>query len=273
MLSLDIAIATHKAEGIMRLAARSLPHVEGVRYVVSWQAHGNIEVPAELDRDDVKIIRFDAHGQSANRNNAMAHCTADVVLVSDDDVTYYPEGIKTLMEIFATSPRLDVATFRTRHGDMSRYPDRSFRIRERYPKNYYVGAIDIAFRRRRIGHLRFCEEFGFGSPKLHGGEDEIFLYSAVKRGLECRYFPVTIGRHPEESTGVKMAPTPSNIRANGCVMALMYPWTSVMRIPLKAWRLWKSGRSEFWYSLKYLAQGAWMAPAVLERNRKVMWGH
>lgn len=270
-LTLDVAIATHRPEGIRRVAKMKLPVIPGVSYVVSWQDHQESDVPPELKRDDVRIFRYGVSGQSNNRNNALAHCTADIVLNSDDDVVFFPEGLEKIIGVFEANPGLAVASFRSEHGDMSRFPKGTVRLGRKYPKGYHVSGIEIAFRRSSQGSLRFCPELGFASESLHGGEDEMFMYTAVMRGLECRYFPVTICSHPHESTGFKHEMTPGNLKAQGCVIALMNPWTCVLRIPLKAWRLKRCGQSGIMRAMLFLAAGASMARGVLRRNHDSMW--
>lgn len=270
-MSLDLAVATHRPEGIRRLEKMVLPEIPGVTYVVSWQNHEDAPVPESLRRDDVRIFRFEGNGQSANRNNALEHCRGDIVLNSDDDLTLYPDGLRKIREIFAENPDLDVASFRSDHGDMSRFPEVSVRLGRTLPKGYHVSGIEIAFRRGRIGSLRFCPELGLASPSLHGGEDEMFMHSAVMRGLECRYFPVTICAHPHESTGSKGSLSDGNMRAQGCVIALMYPGTWPLRVMLKAWRLCRRRQSGFARAVRCVAEGAFAAHGVLARNHDVMW--
>ncbi len=56
MLELDIAICTYGADGPSRVAMMLLPPEEGVRYVVSWQEHGDAVLPEILkDRKDVAV--------------------------------------------------------------------------------------------------------------------------------------------------------------------------------------------------------------------------
>ncbi len=74
--TLDLLVATHRPEGILRVAQMVLPPIAGVRYVVSWQNHHDAPEPEVLKRPDVTILRFDGVGLSANRNNALANCTA-----------------------------------------------------------------------------------------------------------------------------------------------------------------------------------------------------
>lgn len=270
--TLDLAVATHRPEGIRRVASMVLPPMPGVRYIVSWQSHGNTPVPDELsERPDVVIHRFDGTGLSNNRNNAIDHATADIILFADDDVIYYPEGLRQLRQAFADNPKVDFITLRSHHGDLSRFPDQSVCLRSRLPKGYSVASFEIAFRRSRRGALHCCPELGLGAPRLHGGEDEMFLLSAIKRGFDCRYFPITIGAHPHESTGTKAKMTDGNLLAAGCVIALTYPWSAVLRLPLKALRLARSGRAPFFGALLRLCQGALTAPALRRRHPSTLW--
>lgn len=270
--TLDIAISTYRPEGISRVASMELPRLEGVRYVVSWQAHEGAPVPDTLkDRYDVIVCRFGQSGQSKNRNNALDHCAADIIVCSDDDVTFFPDGIQSLRRAFAENPEVDFATFRSVHGDMSRFPAESVRLTLPYPKGYHASGIELAMRRSKTGSLRFCPEFGLNSPRLHGGEDEMLLLSAIRRGLECRYFPITVCSHPHESTGTAVRLSDANLRASGAVIALTTPATAVLRLPLKAWRLHSSGQSGFFRALRHLFSGALSSRAVLRRNHDTLW--
>lgn len=270
--TLDIAICTYRPEGIGRVASMTLPRLEGVRYVVSWQSDEGAAVPDALkNRDDVIVCRFDQPGLSRNRNNAFDHCTADIIVCSDDDVTFFPDGIQALRKAFAENPDVDFATFRSVHGDMSRFPAESVRLSLPYPKGYHVSSIELSMRRSRTGALRFCPEFGLNSPRLHCGEDEMLLLSAIKRGLECRYFPITVCSHPHESTGTAMRLTDATLRASGAVIALTTPVTTALRLPLKAWRLHSSGQSGFFRALRHLFSGALSSRAVLRRNHDTLW--
>ena len=255
-LTLDLALVTYRPEGIERVARQNLPVMPGVRYIVSWQDHRNAPVPKSLAcRDDIEIHRFDKLGQSLNRNNAMAHCTADIVLHADDDVIYKPEWLGHVIDAFSENPDVDVATFRTDHDPGCIYPEESVRLGLPLPKGYYAVTFGIAYRRAAHG-IPLCDpQLGLGSPRMHGGEDEIFLLSCIKRGLNCRFFPVKICSHPHLSTGTKSSLSDCNLRALGCVIALYYPMTWPLRAPLKAWRVARKKQAGFFGALLYITQG------------------
>lgn len=271
--SLDIAIATHKIAGIERVAKMLMPETDGIKYIVSWQNHSNAPIPQSiLERNDVSVYRFEEIGLSPNKNNALDHCKSEIIYFTDDDVELYPEGIALLRKAFKNHPSVELATFRSQHGDMSRFPEVETTLSHKYPKGYSVCGIEIAFRQSTQPRLRYCREFGFGENiMMHGGEDEMLLHSAINRGMVCQFFPITICSHPHPSTGSKKHLSDKNLRALGCVIQLHYPGSSIIRVPLKAWRLFKNGQSGFFKALRYLSGGALSAHGVLKRNHDTLW--
>lgn len=271
MLTLDLAIVTHRPEGIARVAAMNLPVIDGVRYIVSWQNHDNAPVPESLLRDDIEIYRFEGPGISLNRNNAYDHCRGDIILNSDDDLIYTPEQLKSVIKVFEDNTEVDVATFKVNMSGCPVYPTHSLRLTDPLPKGYWVASVNIAFRRESTGNLRMHPALGLGSEQMHGGEDELFMLAAVRRGLNCRFFPIVICSHPQESTGTKTTLTDANIRSMGCYITIATPKTAIIRIPLKALRLYRAKQAGFMFALRHLIEGAKLAPSILRGDRKYLW--
>lgn len=265
-MTLDIAISTFGSEGIRRLSQNTLPELAGVRYVISWQKHENAELPSSLKREDISVYRSEHTGLSVNRNDSIRQCNGDIILISDDDIVYYAENIIKILDIFEKNPTLDIVTFRSEHGDMSRFPTEATDLKLPYPKGYYVSSIEIALRHEVAGRLKFCEELGINSKVFHGGEDEAFLLKAIKLGMRCRFFPLTICAHPHSSTGTKSHLAAGNLKAAGVVIGLIYPYSAVLRVPLKAWRIARSRQSSFFKALFNVACGALAAPGLKRRN-------
>lgn len=239
-MTLQVLIATHQPQGIERVAAMGLPRVPGVSYVVSWQQHGGAPVPASLTgRGDVEVWRLERGGVSANRNNAIDHATADILLMADDDLVYTSGQLEAVMRTFEDNPGLDYASFRYEGGGKS-YPGAECGLAE-LPRGFYQTTFEVAV--RRGAGLRFNEEFGPGAPYLGAAEDEMFLLTARRKGLDCRFFPITVARHPGLTTGNRPVTNPAVTRAYGAFIALSWPLTCLPRIALKAWRLWRGGQS------------------------------
>ena len=270
MTTVDFAIATHKPSGIRRLAECNLPALPGVRYVVSWQNHEDAPIPQTLDRPDITIHRYDGQGQSNNRNNAITRCTADVIVTSDDDLEFFPEGIRALQQTYSENPDIDFIVFRAIHETL-RKPDRACHLSYPLPKDFFVGCIELSFR-RKCG-LLCCPDLGLGSPAgMDGGEDELLFATALRRGLNCWYFPITVCRHDHPSTGSKAHLTPGNLRAAGCVIALTFPWWQTMlRVPLKIWRISRQRRAPLGSAILNVTKGALAARRLRRRNRNYLW--
>ncbi len=269
MPSLDFAIATHRPEGIERVARMLLPAADGVRYIVSWQNHEDAPIPEAIAcRSDVEVHRYEERGLSKNRNNALRFCRGDIIISTDDDLIYYPDGVRQLRLAFQQQPDLDFATFRSDHANMSKFPAQQVDLRGRLPKNYYVASFEIALRRSTAGNLRFAEEFGLGSPMFHCGDDEIFLLTAMRAGYRCRFLPITVCAHPNVSTGYLASYSPQILMGFGATIKLLNPRSYVLRIPLKARRVANNGQASFWSALKWLATGAWRAPRLSEIMRR-----
>ena len=257
MLSLDVSISTYKPEGILRVEKMLAPLTqrEGVRYIVSWQEHENTPVPESLlQRKDTEIFRFEGRGLSNNRNNALDHCKGDIILIADDDLQYYPDFAEKIIDSFESNPLIDLATFKVDYENPKKYPVQDCTLNLPFPKNYFGSSVEISFRREKFKTLRFWGKMGLGNPDLSCGEDELFLISAIKRNFNCRFNNKTIAKHPQSTTGDCVAE--GVLRGQGYIICLIYPWSSFLRIPIKAFRVSKNKNSKFLNNLKHLLEGA-----------------
>lgn len=256
MLSLDVAISTYKPEGVERVAKmlEPLPVKDGVRYIVSWQEHGNTAIPESLEkRGDVVVYRFDRKGLSNNRNNALDHCQGDIILIADDDLTYHKDFATKVTDAFAANPDMDVATFKIEFARPKQYPSKNTKLSSSLPKNYYVSSIELGIRRDSLGGLRFDPALGLGADKMHCGEEEVFLYSAIKKGLKCWFINEELATHLQDTTGDKL--TEEVLAGHGYVIATLYPATALFRVVLKAYRLRKNKKGPFLKTLGALLKG------------------
>lgn len=255
-MTLDVAIATWQPSGIDRIREMDLPHVPGVRYIVSWQEYGtSATIPAEIsNRNDIDIHLCDARGVSANRNNALNHCYADIVLMSDDDLKYNADQLKAVIHTFEERPELHLATFRYGNA-LKTYPDNECKLTFPLPKNYGVATFEIAIRRNLPVKLRFDELFGPGSPVWQAAEDEKFLWDARKAGLNCLFIPIDITTHNGLTTGDKPITHRGVAAASGKMIRLEYPNSWMLRILLKSWRQARIG-GKFTFCLYHLLRGA-----------------
>lgn len=254
-MTLDVIIATYKPEGIERISRMALPALERVGYVVSWQSSEGYPVPANLQRPDVSIYRMDGKGLSRNRNNAIEHSTADLIYIADDDIELMPGALTRIIERFEEYPDTVMATFQMKENRKV-YPKDVTELKFYLPKGYNVGSYQMAFRRSAFDDIKFNTYYGINSGCFEVGEDEIFHLCFRRRGLVCRFFPDIIASHPHEASGRKAIKDSRTIHGMGAVLTQSYPRTFLFRIPIKAYRLKKSGKSGFFHALRHLSVGS-----------------
>lgn len=249
--ALDIALVTHGDDGAGRVAKMLLKPVNGVRYIVSWQKHGNREIPRELMRDDVEVHRTDSVGISANRNNAFDHCNAEVVWLADNDLVLSEEGLLTIRESFALRPEMHLAVFKVKYPYVKSYPPGECRLKIPFPKNFYVATFEMAIRRSALGDLRMHPMMGVGLEEFSSGEDEWYLISAIRSGADCRFIDRLICEHPAYTTGSSPEKIyPGVLRSSGFIIREMYPLSWPLRLVLKAWRTGRMKKGALFHLLR-----------------------
>lgn len=250
---LDVLVATHGPDGLQRVADMQLPSVDGVHYIVTWQDSRPGSTPASLLRNDIEIHEIPSIGLSNNRNAGISLARAPYCLIADNDLTYKAEGLKAVIYALDTHPDVDIATFR-HDGEPVRYPAEETDFTKRMPRGYNVTSFEIAFRRDSIGDIRFDTNFGIGAP-LASGEDSLFILDCRRAGLHCRFFPITIVEHHGLSTGLRPITDPRTAMAEGAYIRLAYGLTGYPRVPLFAWRAYRSRRTPLFHALLHLTRG------------------
>ena len=271
-MNAQITIVTFKPEGIERIAAANLPYIDNVEYLVSWQAHQDYPLPdAIARRDDFKVLRYNETGVANNRNNAIEHSTADIIFLMDDDLVIYPEGVKKVIEFYEENPEADVLIHKAVTAVPKHYPDRTCRIGLPLPKNYYFSMWEMSFRRSSASAIRVCPKLGAGNPEYTCGDDTVLLLSVLKRGLKTFFLPAEVVAHLHKSAGVQDNVSPGILRSMGLSIALQFPATAILRIPLKAWRTYRRQATPFFKALRHLTAGAVDAPRFIRENRDYLW--
>ena len=155
---------------------------------------------------NVSWYNFSEKGVGLNRNNALMRSTAEICLLSDDDVKYLDDYEKIVLKQFDENPKADVILFNI-------YSDKSakrFVCRKKMRVNHLncgkFGAVRIAFRRNRIikNSISFNLLFG-GGAMFTAGEDSMFIHDCLSKGLKVIAVPDYILelRNVRESTWFK----------------------------------------------------------------------
>lgn len=255
-LTLEVLICTFGPEGGRRVQRMQLPEIDNVSYLVSWQGDCPKVVPAPLaERRDLRFVFLDGKGLSRNRNHCLDNARGDILLVADDDLRFYPDGLKGIMDVFAANPSLEYGSFMYDGADGKTYPAASLSLKS-LPKDFYQTSFEVALRREsRAGALRFDEEFGLGAPQFGAGEEELVLKRARIKGLDCRFFPLLIASHAGVTTGLAAHYPDSVLRSRGVLTAVEFPFTAPLRVVLNSWRIVRKGQAGFFRALRCQTAG------------------
>lgn len=259
-LTLEVLIATCGPEGGKRVAAMALPVIDRVKYLVSWQDQQDAPVPEALSsRKDVRVLPLPGRGLSRNRNHCLDNATGDLLMIADDDLRLYPEGLKAVIRTFEDNPTLEYGSFRYDSDYPKEYPPQECSLAT-LPKNFFQTSFEIILRRySRASILRFHEQFGLGAEEYTAGEEELLLKKARNQNLDCRFFPITTCFHPGQTTGIRSRLAPGTIKAKGVCTAVEYPLTTLPRILLNSIRIARAGQASFLRAFSLMTYGAWKA--------------
>ena len=262
-MTLELLVCTHNGR-IHSASELLLPEMPRVRYLVAWQCTTPeaIAMPVPqcmTNRKDVLVVRTATSGLSVNRNIAMKHATADILLIADDDCRYRPEQLRSIIQAYADHPEADIITFRMENMDgtlMKDYPVHPFEWTSA-PRASYVCSCEISFRNKTtLPH--FDTHFGIGAPLLGCAEEEVWLYDSIHGSPHAKalYLPLTIGRTPSGTTGTRFLEDESVQRAKGAMIRILHkPLPAAMRI-IKTALLAPLGLMGKWRILCQMACGA-----------------
>lgn len=154
-----------------------------------------IEISADEDEKgrNVLFLSSSDRGLSKSRNMAIRESAgAEICIFCDNDVVYEDNAKELITGAFARNPEADIIVF------FIRRPERQAPIRETEGELKYSGAMrifspEIAFRRESlVKHGLYMNEM-FGAGARYGmGEENIFLFEAIGKGMKVLYCPVEI---------------------------------------------------------------------------------
>lgn len=142
------------------------------------------------------MISSKERGLSRSRNVALENATGDICVIADDDITYEDRYQEIIQEAYQKHPSMDIIVFALPSQNIERskeYPSTEKRIG--YLRSMRVYSYEITFRRSSIARasVSFNELFGAGSGKYSCGEENIFLFNCLRKGIKILYVPKQIG--------------------------------------------------------------------------------
>lgn len=204
------------------------------------------------------VFSFKEKGLSKSRNKALELCDSDIALISDDDVVYV-DNIEEILEMaFKENQDVDIITFqiKTPDGNFFKENYKKFKFFHNMRTIMQVSSIEIAFRVKSIkeNKIKFDEKFGLGT-NYPTGEEAIFLYDAMKKGLKIIYLPTPIVYHPKESSGGMFKNNPTLIKAKGAMLYRIFGFKSYLISILFTYKKYKISNYSFLGFFRYMLFG------------------
>lgn len=152
----------------------------------------------EYNGYSAKYLNFAERGVGLNRNNALMRATGDICLFADDDMVYV-ENYKELIErAFLNYPDADIIAFNLIEKNPTRYIiNKAKRIRFYNFLTYGTARIAVRLNKIKENGILFNLCFGGGTMHCHG-EDNIFIFDCLKKGLKMYSVPISIAELTEE---------------------------------------------------------------------------
>ena len=167
-------------------------HVDSDAVVIN-QCDRESQERFEYKGHEVYWINSTQRGLSKSRNMALQAATADICVISDDDMEYRDGYADMIRSAFAERPEADMLRFQVKGIERVYKAYASKPGKVNYLNSMKTSSVEIAFRRNAvIQHgLYFDEMIGAGTSFLMG-EENAFLYECLRKKLQVYYLPQII---------------------------------------------------------------------------------
>jgi glycosyltransferase involved in cell wall biosynthesis len=206
----------------------------------------------------VSWIDSSTKGLSTSRNLAIRSSSADICLLADDDLIYVDGLSHLIINEFKKKESADLIIFlvdRLKGGNANFW---STSRRLGYLSSMKVSSVQIAFRRKSIisNGIYFNESFGAGA-KYYAGEENIWLWACLKKGLKIYYSPVKIATLLDSDSSWFEGYNEKYFISKGAAFAAMsryYSLILILQFVVRKNNLWR-GRVSFANSVLWMLKG------------------
>lgn len=163
------------------------------------QCNKNLVTEVVEDNRVIRCIHTTSRGLSNSRNMAMENAMGDLGILCDDDEILYKDYVERVVAAFEDLKKADIICFIVNRKDEN-YPSKPSKVK--YFKSLKISSVQMVLKISSIKRagVKFDKNFGAGSLNS-SGEENIFLFDCLKKGLNIYYVPVPIGKLvPSEST-------------------------------------------------------------------------
>ncbi|MEH0979526.1 glycosyltransferase family 2 protein [Bacillus mobilis] len=151
---------------------------------------------------NIKFLSLAERGVGLSRNTAFMRATADICIFADDDVVYCDNYKKEIIDAFKNNPDADVIVFNVPSTNPARP---SYQVekekRVRFFNSLRYSTVRFAVRTKKVkeANIHFSLLFG-GGAKYGSGEDSLFIFDCIKKGLKVYASPKVIAYVSHENS-------------------------------------------------------------------------
>ena len=226
--------------------------------VVANQADRDEDITRDTDCGRWRMITTATRGVGRNRNIGLEAADGDVLLLSDDDVTYRDDMPLRVLQAFEEHPQADVIVFgmdMVRDGQVFETRCEPFR-RVRIWNAMKYGTCRIALRREALERtkIRFHESFGGGCP-FSAGEDSLFVKSCLDHGLHVYAYPYVLGDCRKDASSWFVGYNDKYFYDKGVLVRHLFPRTAYLMALYFAIRFKRETTVGMWRRLRLVYAG------------------
>ncbi|MBA9025658.1 glycosyltransferase family A protein [Peribacillus huizhouensis] len=208
----------------------------------------------------IKKYSFNERGIGLSRNTALMRAEADICILADDDVKYSDNYQNIVLDAFENNQKADIIIFNVPSLNNDRQGPKE--IKKDSKVNYFnfmrYGAVSIAFRRQSVirANVFFSLLFG-GGAKYSAGEDTLFIYECIKKGLEIYTNTAQIGTVSQEDSTWFKGHNKKYFYDKGILYATLskkFSYLLILQYAIRKYNLYKNEMGMF-QAIKYMTEG------------------
>jgi hypothetical protein len=205
------------------------------------------------------VINKKEYGLSKSRNVAIANSDSEIILLADDDVYYNNNYEEIIINAYNKYKNADIICFYVESKNKKRKTKRMLTSRIGYIKSMRIVSFEISLKRKVIeeNNLKFNENFGAGT-RNNRGEEQLFLYDALRKGLKIIFVNKKIGEATQSESSWFLKYNKKYFMTQGKIfkeMTTKYYKFLIIQFAIRKYFLYYKEMS-FIGAIKYMLKGA-----------------
>ncbi|HEM3725308.1 TPA: glycosyltransferase family 2 protein [Streptococcus suis] len=254
-----VLVATLDHENVDQLLEEM--NLQTVETIVINQSRSAREETIVEQREHATIVHSCDLGLSASRNEALSYAGSDdICQVADDDLVFVDNYQEIVNKAYHEYPDADIIVFYVGKEGVYKYKNPLRKGRVSYLGAMKTSSVQISFKKSSVLTKDICfdERFGIGAP-YSSGEENIFLFDALRAGLKIYSYPVKIATLIDVRDSYwDRSNTPENCRKRGAIYKRMtnyWYWILIIQFAIRKRKMMLPEISLF-DNIRYMFQGA-----------------